>query len=146
MIKKLLAKYFSFLWRSPDKKILSVPKDYDLSILDNNYICQLNFKLLPNEEIDIEFLHLDTESMGVEDILVISEKYARLIVMINNGLLKKQFLNTLKSYQKEQADNDKNVLLFDNIMFFNNLLQKELKLIQKENEPLVRPSSVFRSA
>lgn len=147
MIKKFLSKYLSFLFGRAQSTEVVVPSKEDLEKLSvqENYICELSFKLTENEEIDIEFLHSGVDDMSPEEILLISEKYARLIVLVNNGLLKKQFLNTLKSYQKKQINNDKNILLFDNIIFFNTLLQKELKYFQKENEPLVRPSSVFRS-
>lgn len=142
MIRKLINRYL-FLLFDTSKKIEE--KHSNQSSLEDGHICQLSFKLTPNEEIDIEFLHSSVDDMSPEEILFISEKYARLIVLINNGLLKKQFLDTLKSYQKKQINNEKNVLLFDNIIFFNSLLQKELKYLQKENGPLVKPSSVFRS-
>jgi hypothetical protein len=41
-------------------------------------------------------------------------------------------------------NNDKTTLFLDNILFFNGLLQEELKSIKKENGPLIKPSSVFK--
>jgi hypothetical protein len=115
------------------------------SIIKNNYICELSFKLTKNEEVDIEFTHIDINDLTPEKILSIAEKCANLIVLVNNGLLKKQFLSTIKKYQKNNTNNSQTTLFIDNILFFNNLLQQELKIIKKENEPIIRPSNVFKS-
>jgi hypothetical protein len=110
-----------------------------------NYICEINFKLTEKQDIDIEFVHARVQESSVEDISSLAEICANLIVLLNNGLLKKQLLNTIKSHKKHNMNNDKNTLFLDNVLFFNNLLQDELKHIKRENSPLIRPSSVFRS-
>lgn len=133
-IKKLFTK----------KNIIIVPEDI-LDSLDDNYICEINFKLTTSQEIDIEFVHSDVQTSSVEEIASLAENYANLIVLINAGLLKKQLIDTIKHHKKQNMNNDKNTLLLDNVLFFNNLLQEELKTIKKEHGPLVRPSSVFKS-
>lgn len=112
----------------------------------NNYIGSINFRLTPNAEIDIEFNHQDITNSSVEEISSLAESYANLIVLINNGLLKKQLLDVIKIYKKENMNNDKNTLLLDNVLFFNQLLQEELKTIKKETGPLIKPSLVFKNS
>lgn len=109
------------------------------------YVCEINFKVTDKQDIDIEFVHAGVQDSSVENISSLAEVCANLVVLINNGLLKKQLLNTIKHYKKQNMNNDKNTLLLDNILFFNTLLQDELKNIKKDNGPLIRPSAVFRS-
>lgn len=143
---KYLKNYFLSFFRDKKQTIIIPTKEIIDNVLsENDYICELNFKLTKNEEIDIEFLHSSVDNMSSDDILHIAEKYANLIVLVNNGLLKKQFLSTIKKYQKNNTNNSKITLLLENIFFFNNLLQQELKIMKKEYEPLVRPSSVFKT-
>lgn len=109
------------------------------------YICEIHFRVTEDQDIDIGFIHRDVQKSSIEDISVLGEICANLIVLINNGLMKKQILNTIKHLKKQNMNNDKNTLLLDNILFFNSILQDELKTIKKENSPLIRPSAVFRS-
>jgi hypothetical protein len=129
------------------KREIIIPDDVNsiLSKLHDQYICRVNFFLTINEDIDIEFVHCDVQNSSVEEISNLAEKFANLIVLINAGLLKKQLIETIKHHKKQNMNNDKNTLLLDNVLFFNNLLQEELKAIKKEIGPLVRPSSVFKS-
>jgi hypothetical protein len=115
------------------------------NLTKEKYICEINFKITNNQDIDIEFTHAGVQDSSVEDIASLAEICANLTVLLNNGLLKKQLLNTIKHYKKQNMNNDKNTLLLDNILFFSTLLQDELKSIKKDNAPLIRPSSVFRS-
>jgi hypothetical protein len=145
MIYSYLKKIFNEVFYYKKNQILIPSKNEILNPISSEHICELNFKLTKNEEIDIEFIHSEIDNLSLDEISSLAEKYANLIVLVNNGLLKKQFLSTIKKYQKRNVNNSKITLLLDNILFFNNLLQQELKIIKKENEPLVRPSSVFRS-
>lgn len=111
--------------------------------IDN--ICEIRYKILPNQEIEISFIHKDIQQLSTEKISNIAESCSNLIVMINNGLLKKQLVDTIKYLKKYSMDNAKNTLLLDNILFFNNILQEEIKNIKKDSGPLVRPSNVFKS-
>lgn len=132
-----------YIFKSKKPSII-IPNDNDI-LETEKYICEISFKLTENQEIDIEFLHTLVQDSSIEEIGSIAENCANLIVMINNGLLKKQLLGMIKQHKKNNMNNEKNTLLLDNILFFNSILQEELRLIRKENGPLVRPSSVFRS-
>jgi short-subunit dehydrogenase involved in D-alanine esterification of teichoic acids len=138
---KKLKNYFDI---KTESKII-IPDNNTIDELDSEHICELKFKLTKNDEIDIEFMHSDISDMSSDEISAIAEKYANLIVLVNNGLLKKEFLATIKNYKKKHINNSQMTLLLDNILFFNNLLQQELRIIRKEYEPMIRPSSVFKS-
>lgn len=146
MILSYLKKLVNTLFCKKTKLIIDNVED-EFKRIDQaeKYICEINFKVTENQDIDIEFIHRDVQKSSVEEISTLGEVCANLIVLINNGLIKKQLVNTIKHHKKQNMDNDKNTLLLDNILFFNNLLQDELKAIKKENGPLIRPSSVFRS-
>jgi hypothetical protein len=116
-----------------------------LNIINNQYTCEVSFKLTENNEIDIGLVHADIQNSSTEEISVLAEKFANLIVLINTGLLKKQLIETIKYHKKQNMNNDKNTLLLDNVLFFNHLLQDELKAMKKEMGPLIKPSSVFKS-
>jgi len=139
-INQQLSRLFNY-----KKSTIILPSTQEISqTISEEYICELSFKLTKNEEIDIEFVHSIVDDLSIEEISLLAEKYANLIVLVHNGLLKKQFLSTIKKHQKKSINNTKATLLLDNILFFNNLLQQELKIIKKENDPLIRPSSVFK--
>lgn len=139
-----IQKLKNYLNKRVDTKII-IPDSNSTYQLGSEHICELTFKLTKNDEIDIEFIHSDISEMSVDEISAIAEKYANLIVLVNNGLLKKEFLATIKNYKKKHINSSQVTLLLDNILFFNNLLQQELKIIRKEYEPVIRPSSVFKS-
>lgn len=145
MILSYLKNLSNLLFSKKTKLITNNVEDEFKKINKEKYVCEINFKVTENQDIDIEFVHKDVQKSSVDDISVLGEICANLIVLINNGLVKKQLLNTIKHHKKQNMDNDKNTLLLDNILFFNNLLQDELKAIKKEIGPLIRPSSVFRS-
>jgi hypothetical protein len=130
------------------KKSIIVPVNSQeiLESINNKYIGEIHFQLTPNDEVDISFIHKDIQNFSVEEISDLAEKLANLVVLINAGLLKKQLIETIKHYKKQNMNNDKNTLLLDNVLFFNNLLQEELKNVKKEIGPLVKPSYVFKSS
>lgn len=130
-----------FIYRLFSQKKQEIIEDSNLK----DYICEVNFKLTPDQNIDIEFLYDNVQDSSIDQISVLAESCANLIVLINNGLMKKNLLDTIKNYKKQNMNNDKNTLFLDNILFFNNLLQDELKEIKKDNDPLIRPSMAFRS-
>lgn len=130
-----------FLYRLFSEKKQEIIEDKNLK----DYICEVNFKLTPDQNIDIEFLYDNVKDSSVDEISILAETCANLIVLINNGLMKKDLLNTIKNNKKQNMNNEKNTLFLDNVLFFNNLLQDELKAIKKDNGPLIRPSMAFRS-
>jgi len=145
---KYIYDYILSLFNYSTKKII-LPNELEIKKLKNDdsdvYVAEVQFKLTQDSHIDIIFTHKPIQNDSVESISVVAENIANLIVLINNGLLKKELIKVIKDLKKINMNNDKNTLLLDNILFFNNLLQEELKIIKKEIGPLVKPSNVFRS-
>lgn len=123
----------------PDSSII------DSLNIDESYVCEISFQLTKDNDIDIGFKHTDVREYSVEEISTLAENCANMIVLLNNGFLKKDLIGTIKHVKKANMNNDKSTLLLDNVLFFHNLLQEELKSIRKESGPLIRPSSVFKS-
>ncbi len=121
----------------------------DISMIEQleaeQYVCEILFQLTKSNDIDISFKHNGVSDHSVEQISLLAENCANLVVLINNGLLKKELIGSIKQLKKANMNNDKTTLFLDNVLFFNGLLQEELKSIKKESGPLVRPSSVFKS-
>ena len=142
----ILKKVYNWLFNKKTSPII-IP---DSSIIDSlnineNYVCEISFQLTKDNDIDIGFKHTDVREYSVEEISTLAENCANMIVLLNNGFLKKDLIGTIKHVKKTNMNNDKSTLLLDNVLFFHNLLQEELKSIRKESGPLIRPSSVFKS-
>lgn len=142
----ILKKVYNWLFNKKTSPII-IP---DSSIIDSlnineNYVCEISFQLTKDNDIDIGFKHTDVREYSVEEISTLAENCANMIVLMNNGFLKKDLIGTIKHVKKANMNNDKSTLLLDNVLFFHNLLQEELKSIRKESGPLIRPSSVFKS-
>lgn len=142
MLKKVYNWFFNKKISSiiiPDSSII------DSLNIDESYVCEISFQLTKDNDIDISFNHTDVREYSVEEISTLAENCANMIVLLNNGFLKKDLIGTIKHIKKANMNNDKSTLLLDNVLFFHNLLQEELKSIRKESGPLIRPSSVFKS-
>ena len=128
-----------------NKIIIPGPEDIKNITETESYVCEVSFKLTNENNIDIVFVTKEVKDDTVEDIAQLAENAANLIVLINNGLMKKELLRAIKDLKKINMNNDKKTLLLDNILFFHNLLQEEFKSSKKDNGPLIKPSSVFKS-
>jgi vacuolar-type H+-ATPase subunit F/Vma7 len=128
-----------------NKIIIPRPEDIKNITETESYVCEVSFKLTNENNIDIVFVTKEVKDDIVEDISQLAENAANLIVLINNGLMKKELLRVIKDLKKINMNNDKKTLLLDNILFFHNLLQEEFKSSKKDSGPLIKPSSVFKS-
>ena len=128
-----------------NKIIIPGPEDIQNITGTESYVCEISFKLTNENNIDIVFITKEVRDDIVEDISQLAENAANLIVLINNGLMKKELLRAIKDLKKINMNNDKKTLLLDNILFFHNLLQEEFKSSKKDSGPLIKPSSVFKS-
>jgi vacuolar-type H+-ATPase subunit F/Vma7 len=128
-----------------NKIIIPRPEDIENITGTESYVCEISFKLTNENNIDIVFITKEVRDDIVEDISQLAENAANLIVLINNGLMKKELLRAIKDLKKINMNNDKKTLLLDNILFFHNLLQEEFKSSKKDSGPLIKPSSVFKS-
>ena len=142
ILKKVYNWFFN---KKTSSIIIPDPSIIDSLNIDESYVCEISFQLTKDNDIDIGFKHTDVREYSVEEISTLAENCANMIVLMNNGFLKKDLIGTIKHVKKANMNNDKSTLLLDNVLFFHNLLQEELKSIRKESGPLIRPSSVFKS-
>jgi hypothetical protein len=140
----MLLKIIQFITKLFYKPKILVPSKEQLLSLEDDYACEINFKVTYDQNIDIEFIHPSVQESSIEDISLLAETCANLVVLLNNGLFKKDILTLIKNRKKQHMNNEKNTLLLDNILFFSNLLQDELKNAKTANSPLVRPSAAFK--
>lgn len=142
----ILKKVYNWLFNKKTSSIIIPdPNIIDSLNINESYVCEISFQLTKDNDIDIGFKHTNVREYSVEEISTLAENCANMIVLLNNGFLKKDLIGTIKHVKKANMNNDKSTLLLDNVLFFHNLLQEELKSIRKENGPLIRPSSVFKS-
>lgn len=121
--------------------------EQDDDIIDDNmkdHIGSITFSLTPDYDIDIKYELPDIENVGLDKLIVLSEKYASLLLVVNDGQLKDRILEILKDNAKTD---DKYTLYIDNILTFYPLLEDEFKKLilknMRDNEPVIKPSTVF---
>lgn len=109
-------------------------------------IAELSFQLTNDSNIDIayslpEFTHLTAEQM-----LILSEKYAKFLMIINDGLLKEDIIQTLENSVKN-SENPDDHLFWENVMINLGILHVEAlsakKQKDKKDQPTVRPLYAF---
>lgn len=120
-------------------------------LIKEEYIGSLSFNITKNREIDISCTLPDLSNQSPEHIKELSEIYAEFLVYINEGFLKDDILNILDrkdhnpNLTEDQQARDR--LFVDNVLFNWALLHVEninrKKQSKKENQPLIRPITVF---
>jgi hypothetical protein len=112
----------------------------------SKYYTGISLRLTQDNNIDI-FCELpnDLESLDKDQLIYVAEKYAEILLLINNGCFKEQIFEILTNHAKSK-DSIKLALFVDNILSFYELLNAEFLKIknQKNNKPLIRPISVFK--
>jgi len=113
----------------------------------DNPIGSINFTISSNNEIDMLCgLPSDLEDKDSDDIVILAEQYANLLLTITTGDLNEPIYKFLKGHiKKTQKINE--VLFLDNVILFWSFLHKEkFKKRNKkndQNQPVIRPSQVF---
>lgn len=110
-----------------------------------NNIISLTFELIEDStKIDISCQLPDISTFTVEEIVILAENYANLLVRVNNGLLKKEIVKMIEdTYDDSQIEHK---LLADNILVFCDLLQVEYdkQKLNMNNNPIIKPMAVFK--
>lgn len=134
---------FEFLSSIIDRFKRSKPETYQQ--INSSEKFSIQFSIDKNDNVDILFDIGYPENLSVSDIVSISEKYAQLLLTINHGGFKPQIISTLKE-QSKQSDDEKKILMIDNILSFYDILKREmLKSSSLYNQPIVPPSMAFKS-
>ena len=132
------------------KKLLSFFKPSPEKLIKENQfnIGNLLFKFTDSLDVNITCEIPSVETLSLEEIGELSEKYAELIVYVNNGLFKEEILKILKNNAKK-TDDPKEILYINNVITFCDIIHNELIKVKsklKGDQPLIRPSSVFKNS
>lgn len=143
MIKYLLRLLGSF-WPNYNSSNIIVADKASSNELDPIYnYGSLSFILDEQDNVDIYCLLPDLSNLSDEDILDVAEKYAKLLLSVNKGLFKSEIYKILKN-RKNKSTNPLEQLLIENISIFYRLLEEEFKNIKANQDPIIRPTQVFK--
>jgi hypothetical protein len=135
-----------FLKSKPEESSLNLKNSQDYS--EEEYIGGLSFKLTLDGEIDISCSLPDISTKPIEQITLIAEKYSEFLLFINEGYAKDDIMKILKKNVKV-SDDPNDHLFLENFLVFYAMLSTEYKktkaLKEKYDQPMVRPTSVFRT-
>lgn len=137
MIRQCYEKFLTLFKKHNKKKGFNTP---------HKIIGHIKFELLDNYSVDIDLSLPKSSLLDPVGIASVSERYAELLFLINQGLLKERILEVLQD--KIDPNDDSSYLISDNIITFWGLLFDEQKKRKKEyaqlNQPVIKPSQVFR--
>ena len=141
MIKQIVS-YLVSLLSIKSNVIPSTKKEID----DDESIGAVTFKLNKDKTIDISCYTPEISSLSVGSMTKLSEDYAELLSLINDGILAPKIVKFINGII-DKAEDEREKLFLENILVFWGLSHVEnLKTKRsKSNHPLVRPSAVFRS-
>lgn len=136
LILKIYQKFLGFFSNS---------KKHQNQIPIRKYVASVNFRLIDYQNLDIICELPDITKLSPEDVVLLAENYADLLVKINNGYLKQDIVNILKNNPENQDTESQ--LLADNILIFYDILQNEYdkQVFVTGNKPIISPSAVFKS-
>jgi hypothetical protein len=138
MIQKIQT-YINSLFFKPKIESKKIENNQD----NKNKSIYIQFILNENNNIEISCGLPYENNLTDNSIIDLSERYAELLLGINNSLLKNQIVDTLKKESKN-TDNHQKILLIDNIISFYEILKNEqIKSSVFYYFPVVSPSMVF---
>lgn len=142
--------YIRYVWKYLFGKFLTSKETKIDSNAVNIESGFLSFTLNKDDGILIHCLlpKIDFDSSNVDQIAVEAERFAEMLLCINDGFLKKEIINILKDqYENETNPNQKllieNVLNFWSILYTHYKTEKKKSLKQLSKMPLIRPMAVF---
>ena len=141
MIKQIVSYLVSLLNTKPN-----IAPSSKKEIDDDETIGAVTFKLNKDKTIDISCYTPEISSLSVGSMTKLSEDYAELLSLINDGILAPKIVKFINGII-DKAEDEREKLFLENILVFWGLSHVEnLKTKRsKSNHPLVRPSSVFHS-
>jgi len=141
MIKQIVSYLVSLLNTKPN-----ITPSSKKEIDDDESIGAVTFKLNKDKTIDISCYTPEISSLSVGSMTKLSEDYAELLSLINDGILAPKIVKFINGII-DKAEDEREKLFLENILVFWGLSHVEnLKTKRsKSNHPLVRPSAVFRS-
>lgn len=144
-IQKILRKLFQ---QSDKPEPSSENKIVEPELKDNDHIGHISFSLTDSGDIDIVCKIPETINLDTDQLTKLSEQFAKFLCHINDGYLIDDIFAILKNADHTENQNEKDRLFLDNILFFWALLHvennKKKEQKSKGNQPIVRPSEVFK--
>lgn len=126
-----------------NKSETAISKNKDMA--DEECVGAITFKLNKDKTVDISCFTPEIESLSVGSMTKLSENYAELLSLINDGILAPKIVEFINGVI-DKSNNDQEKLFLENILVFWGLSHVEnlKKKRAKSNQPVIRPSAVFR--
>ena len=142
MIKYIL-QLFKKLWPNYNGSTIIIPTNTTDQLTTEHNHGSLSFILDDKDNVDIYCILPDIDGCSEENILETAEKYSKLLLSVNKGLFKTDINKILKK-RKAKSNDPIEQLLIENISIFYRLLEEELGKIKHNNDPIIRPTQVFK--
>lgn len=138
-IHQLFVKLFTNFNKKPKIVIVDQSEDFNTSHENGS----ISFILDKHNNVDIYCILPEISKPSDDELLDVSEKYAKLLLSLNKGIFKSE-INKILKQRKNKSNNATEQLLIDNIFIFYKLLEQELFKMKSSNEPIIRPTQVFK--
>lgn len=122
------------------KKIFYKNKE-DTKNTNSKRISSITFEVNTEGNIGILCEWPEFNSQNSDLVKDVAQYYAMMLYSINNGILEKEILKTLKNCNKS---NPFNFLFYENVVMETMLIDKQRQLHHINNEPLISPIQVFK--
>jgi hypothetical protein len=125
----------NYLIKSTDKEIIEK---------EVNVTGSITFEIIDDTDIRIRCSLPDVKDFTNDDLMNCAENYAKLLSNIMDGFYSQKIADILLS--NSDKEDEKTVLLVNNIISFWSVFHVEnyKNLVKYSNQPLVRPSKVFK--
>lgn len=108
----------------------------------SNKVCGLTFEINKEGAVDIICEWPDFDLENSESIKDIAHNYANLLAALNNGLLDKDIMDTMKNYD---STNPFNSLFYKNVLSSLSEVKKNYSSSYLKKQPLISPLNVFKT-
>lgn len=109
-------------------------------IPDKKFLCSLNFELGFDSKMNITCYWPDLNELNENTIKLIADQYAQMIFIVDNGLSKKDIIDTL--YDVHTTNNPYDIFFVQEVL--DKWVEYYDKAQSKSSKPLIRPTNVFK--
>lgn len=147
---KLIKNIISYIQNLSEKNntVSKTLEDKKETIDTSNYFTELAFHLSRANDIDISYILPSTKDCTPDQIMGLAEKYAKFLLIINEGYLKEDIIHIIDEHVNK-SENPNDHLFWENVIVHWGLLHveslKNKKINEKKDQPLIRPLYAFAS-